>query len=166
MSTSRCVAIASTWCALLAMTAGCRPSVKLPPTVPASGTVTYNGQPLEGGTVTFVPTDMMTGKTASGVTDAQGNFQVQTFVSGTTQAKGALVGDYQVTVTKASATPAPVPKYMEGSLPTTAAGKKDNLEQSKNVLPANYADTQTSGLKATVKSSDNQPFTFVLIGDK
>lgn len=168
MSASRCITIASTWCALLAVTSGCGPSTKLPPTVPVTGNVTFNGSPVEGATVTFVPVDAMTGKTASGDTDAQGNFQLQTFVAATTQAKGALVGDYKVTVTKMADAPPPMaaPKYMEGGTPpATSVGMKGGPEQAKIVLPANYADAEKSGFTANVKSSGNQPFTFALTGE-
>jgi hypothetical protein len=165
VSTSRYMIIGSRWLAILVITCGCAKSVKLPPTVPVSGTVTYNGQPLEGATVTFMPADRTTGKTASGISDAQGNFEMETFVAGAVKAKGALAGDYQVTIAKLSQVSMLAPKYMEGgTTPTGSVGMKDSPEQAKIVIPADYANPEKSGFKASVKASDNQPFTFALTG--
>ena len=61
--------------------------------VPASGIVTYQGKPLEGYRVVFMPTDGR--RPASGVTDAQGRF-----VLGTNAANdGAPAGTHKVAFT-------------------------------------------------------------------
>src|SRR5258708_5235562 len=69
-------------------------------TVPVTGTVTHNGQPLEGATVTFYPAESMSGKSAGGTTDNAGKFTLKTLVGGTTMADGAMAGEYNVTVAK------------------------------------------------------------------
>lgn len=72
------------------------------PTVPVTGTVTYNGSPLEGATVSFIVKDSQdeSARGASGTTDSQGVFRLQTLVSGNTTVAGALPGDYAVMVSK------------------------------------------------------------------
>jgi len=52
---------------------GCAPAT-LEGTIAASGTVTHNGQPVEGATVVFSPEGE--GRAASGLTDASGRFQL------------------------------------------------------------------------------------------
>src|SRR5215469_1486493 len=80
--------------------AGCTGGEKLP-TVPASGTVTYNGEPLEGATVNFLPKTQAEGaKGAAGQTDSRGRFSVQTYLGGERATPGALPGDYAVSVSK------------------------------------------------------------------
>lgn len=85
--------------AAIVLLAGCG-GEKLP-TVPVKGTVTYNGKPLDGADVAFVPKDPEGGgRGASGVTDSQGNFKLQTFLVGDKTAAGALPGEYLVSVSK------------------------------------------------------------------
>ena len=74
-------------CLLVCLLAGCgtRP-------VPVKGVVTYEGRPLPHAFVVFIAQEPG-GRDASGVTDAQGAFQLSTF-----QTTGALPGLYKVTV--------------------------------------------------------------------
>ena len=65
------------------------------PTHPVSGTVTKKGQPVAGAAVTFVP-DSADGRSAVGVTDANGAFKLTT----QEQDDGAMLGSYKVTVAK------------------------------------------------------------------
>jgi len=62
------------------------------------GTVTHDGAPLEGATVTFSP-KTSGGKelTASGVTDAKGVYKL-TVVQGGKKDKGAMEGSYMVSI--------------------------------------------------------------------
>lgn len=105
-------------------------------TVPVKGSVTLNGSPVPGATVTFLaPKD---GRSASAVTDAQGRYALTTFRRG----DGALPGDYNVIVMKF--------EVVTGE-PT---GKKyvpvQENPEPKNQLPGRYARPGKSGLKATV----------------
>jgi len=70
-------------------------------TVDVTGTVTYNGQPVDAATVSFVD-PKPDGKSATATTDAQGKFKLQTFLGGTKMQSGAVPGDYVATVTKAA----------------------------------------------------------------
>src|SRR5688572_29811168 len=78
-----------------------------------SGTVTLNGQPLAGATVTFQPEQ---GRASSGVTDASGRYQLQY----TADTSGAKVGKHAVTITTGGT--------------AAAEGGSDRSEQ----LPARY----------------------------
>jgi len=119
------------------MSLGCDNSPKL---YPASGTVTYQGKPVEGANVSYVPT---TGIQAIGITDANGKFTL------TTGGKpGAAAGKYQVTVIKESsgkATAAMTPEDMK-------KGQGSGEIKSKALLPPVYASVSTTTLTATVET--------------
>ena len=76
--------------ASILLLAGCGPS--LPPTIYVKGIVTLDGNPVEGAAVLFSPEE---GRPASGITDAQGEFELQTFEP----RDGAVLGTHKVTVT-------------------------------------------------------------------
>jgi hypothetical protein len=60
--------------------------------VPASGTVTLDGEPVEGVTVTFIPEGDVGGRGGYGVSDSQGNFSLQA----SPEVEGIPPGKYQV----------------------------------------------------------------------
>jgi hypothetical protein len=66
------------------------------PTARVQGTVTCEGNPVSGGTITFNPIPeegaKEPGKSASGIVDASGHFQLSTFKPG----DGAIVGMHEV----------------------------------------------------------------------
>src|SRR5580704_9537536 len=78
---------------------GCGPQAPALKTAPVAGTVTYNGNAVEGAQVVFSPVNK-NDRSAVGTTDASGRFTVQTPVGGEKMAKGALAGDYSVVVVK------------------------------------------------------------------
>jgi hypothetical protein len=110
------------------------------PTVQVTGKVTYNGDPVEGASVGFIPES---GRPASGTTDASGNFTLSTFETG----DGAVPGTHAVTITEASVAPSGEEDY---SLP----------EQSEARFPAKYANPTTSDFTATVEEGKENHFTF------
>jgi hypothetical protein len=67
---------------------GCGGQIEGPAPVPASGTVTYKGQPVETGTIQFVPAK---GRAASGAIE-NGKFTLSTYADG----DGAVPGAHQV----------------------------------------------------------------------
>lgn len=154
---------------------GC--SDKLPKlgTVPASGTVTYKGQPLEGAAVAFISTNGETGKNANAVTDSQGRFVLQTYAGGTNQASGAMPGDYIVTIQKQEASSGGMPSMPGGGEPTGAsfsvqATGDPKVSQRggepaapKLLTPAKYADAAKPEFTATVKPTGENTFTFDLV---
>ena len=123
---------------------GCQPGANRPKTVPVTGSVTFKGAPVAGATVSFQATDGS--RSSVGITDDGGKYALTTFVRG----DGAVPGEYRVsikTITQA---------VVES---TTADGKYEPpsgpIPEPKNELPAKYASTEKSGLKATVSSGPN-----------
>jgi len=109
--------------------------------VPVSGTVTLDGQPLAGASVSFQPTGggATPGPGSSAVTDASGKFQLKT--SEATQRTGAVAGSHAVRISAAQDQrdasddtqhpPAkdPVPaQYREGVPFTVPAGGTDKAD--------------------------------------
>ncbi len=111
----------------------------------AGGVVTYNGKPIGGANVIFIPDN---GPAAYGTTGDDGRFQWNT-----REDKGAAVGSGKVVITA-------VPAYQfksEEEL-TSAMVKK----MGKSLIPTKYGREETSGLTATVESGEKNEFTFSL----
>lgn len=109
--------------AIFAMIPGCGPDY--PETIPVSGTVTLDGQPVAGAAVVFTPEE---GQKATGTTDASGRFELSSFQLG----DGAVPGRHRVTVAK-----------------TTV----DSGDEEKVVflIPQEYGNLQTSELVCDVQ---------------
>jgi uncharacterized protein DUF6795 len=124
-----------------------------------SGTVTYNGSPVEGATVSFVPTDDA-GKMAAGTTDAQGKFTLTTVQAG----DGAVPGAYQVAVSKIEGGAAAGETQTEEEAYAQAfpGSSPEKAPEVKDLLPAKYKDASKSGLTATVESGGGNDFPFEL----
>jgi len=91
--------------------------------VPAAGTVTYKGKPIETGRIGFVPAQ---GRPASGEI-VNGKFTMTTYTDG----DGAIPGHHAVTV---NAT-----KQVPGS------GRAGDEGKTISLLPENYANPDSSG---------------------
>jgi len=139
---------------------GCSKGPSRPKTYSVSGTVTLNGQPVDGATVVFVPKALGTWgaaapqgpQVATGETDAQGRYSLGTFAKG----DGAIPGEYLVKVFKY-----PKPAAPAG---TSSGGEEEYRPPEenappppapKNMLPEKYANEQTSGLSFTVEPKAN-----------
>lgn len=150
--------------ALTAAAIGCQSgTAENPRTYPTTGTVTLNGEPVEGATVSYVPQGE--GQTAVGVTNAAGKYELTTFAKG----DGALPGSYQVKVVKfEGAESEPVtgeaaPGAIEGDesyVPPDDGAAPAPV--STNQLPEKYADPVQSGLTATISEGENAPQDFSL----
>jgi hypothetical protein len=124
-------------------------------TVPAKGIVKYKGNPVEGAIVTLTTRDQK--RSSFGKTDQSGQFTLTTFQSG----DGVVPGDYLVKIVKTEAPPA----SHQGDID---AGDYQPPEETpnaapaapKNLLPARYAQAETSQLSATIgeKGADNLEF--------
>jgi hypothetical protein len=122
--------------------------------VPVSGTVTVDGQPVEGATVTFHPLDDdREGRPATGLTDKTGTFRLTT---GTED--GARPGAYKVVVIK-NVLAGPQRKIPD--FPDTPEGRSqrdrfvwkqfgDDQVPYRNVLPDRYGDLKTTPLTCTI----------------
>ncbi len=131
----------------LVLAVGCGPAAPdRPATVEVAGKVTLNGNPVEGATVAFSPDGE--GHAASGTTDASGAYSLTSFVAG----DGAVEGSYSVKITKISGGEDNIPATTEDNPDAAyeALMQGGGAEESKNELPAKYADTKTSGFTTTV----------------
>ena len=126
----------------LVLLSGCGPAK--PATVPVTGAVNLDGNPLEGASVTFTPTEG--GRLTTGKTGASGNFTLMTFEAG----DGALVGSHKVGVSKMEITsdvqgdPLAGPGSMLSG-PPAAGGNKP----PKSLIPKKYSNRRPLGLPST-----------------
>ncbi|QDT93183.1 carboxypeptidase-like regulatory domain-containing protein [Gimesia algae] len=115
---------------------------KLPQRTAVSGIVTFDGEPVEGASITFRPVEE-SGQTANGRTNDEGQFQMGTF-EGT---DGVVAGDYIVMISKiksksiAKVLPEDDPNYDPDPQPEPPP---------ENLLPEKYSQAETSGLTVTV----------------
>jgi hypothetical protein len=133
---------------------GCaQEGVDRPATYPVTGTVTHNGEPVAGATVTFV--SGAGGRSAAGVTDASGKYSLTTFKSG----DGAALGQYGVKIVKYEGGTGDAPggagEPLEPGGVEPVEGAEEAEQELKNLLPEKYAEPSTSGLNATVAEGDN-----------
>ncbi len=106
--------------------------------VPASGTVHLDGDPVEGVTVTFIPEGEVGGRGGYGVSDSQGNFQLQA----SPEVEGIPPGKYRVIFRKlrmADGSPIP-PDMMAADVETV------------NMMPAKYGSIDGAYVMAEVPS--------------
>lgn len=121
------------------MVTGCSGSIEDAPEVAAvTGTVEFNGKPLEEGTIVFHPTS---GRSASGVIKGGKIVEVTT----TTKGDGAPVGDNKVTIFSTK----PDPKDLSGM-------------GTISLIPEKYNDLKKSGLNAMIKGNKENTVTFDL----
>jgi hypothetical protein len=123
----------------------CCVSCSSPSLNPVQGKVLYKGQPLKGAVVTFHPKAIdakdVTTVRPVGLTNDEGVFELSTG-----QQKGALAGEYVVTLICAEEV---APK---GKRIISTEGLPDTQDRFKGA----YANPATSGLKAVIKSGPNQ----------
>jgi hypothetical protein len=143
MTSSRSIpgrlAAAASLCIYLTLATGCGSG--RPKCVVVSGVVTYRGKPLEGATVTFIPAKS---RPASGFTDVQGRFTLQTFSAG----DGVVLGEHVVCVTKTVVDP--------------TITEKTPYPRTTSLLPSRYGTPVRSPLKATVTAEGPNDFKFDL----
>lgn len=132
-----------------------------PPTYPVAGTVVHNGQPVEGALVRFELVDAS--YSAAGKTDAQGQYRLTTFGVN----DGAPAGQYKVSILKYE-TPPNIPTSESEKDYVSSETVDRTLEEviPKNLLPAKYANVNTSGLTATVSEDGANRFDFTLSSGK
>lgn len=138
-------------CLLMLVAVGCA-GPALDGTVPVSGTVTYQGEPVEGAMVMFIPEGDW--RAASGRADADGRFHLSTLAP----SDGAMVGSYKVTISKTEVSAsresdeAPPPSRNPEWPPITAT----------ELVPVKYKRPETSGLEVEVTSNGENDFSFEL----
>jgi hypothetical protein len=106
--------------------------------IPVEGTVTLDGQPVEGASVLFEPKGG--GKPATGTTDAAGKFVLTTIEPG----DGAVPGANKVAVIRVN---------VVGTKPVGGDAESGDMEEEvEYVTPIEYANTRTSPLTIEVES--------------
>jgi hypothetical protein len=141
---------------VLVVVASCGDDDGLGKRFPVTGTVTYNGKPLERGEISFVPEDAKSNIGASGQITS-GSYTLSTGGN----ADGAQVGKYKVTITakedfvaKARAEFQKEMKQQESSyIPPQFIAKAEAA--AKSLIPAGYGDVRTTTLAAEVKAQSN-----------
>ncbi len=140
--------------ALLAM-ASCGGDDGLGKRYPVSGKVTYNGKPLEKGSISFISEDMKNNVGATG-TIAEGSYTLSTGGNN----DGAQVGKYKVTITsledfaaKAQADFQKDAGRENPKLPPQYSAKA--AAATKSLIPVGYGDPRSTTLKAEVKAESN-----------
>jgi len=122
-----------------------------PTTTPVTLTITYQGKPVDGATVTLVP-ESSSVPVATGVTDNSGVVKPRTFPD----VSGVVPGSYTVTVRKTEAQ-GTVPEGQ--SLDDLPPGQGPTFRE---LLPTKYGSPSTSGLKLTVPERGSVSETFDL----
>lgn len=147
-----CVAL----CAVLPVMTACGP--KRPDVLPASGVVTFEGDPVSGAQVTFMAPSAA--RAAYAVTDSAGAFSLSKFGKG----DGAAPGAHVVTIARPQPTASDAPMAVEqaDAAYTAAMAKASRRQGERSELPARYADPSQSGLTAEVKHGAENRFVFSL----
>ncbi|TWT34234.1 carboxypeptidase-like regulatory domain-containing protein [Blastopirellula retiformator] len=140
----RSLAVSGLLVCLVALT-GCSGS-DLPADAGAvEGTVTYEGQKVDGAIVIFRSED---GFSAVGKTNAEGLYKL----SSTQIPGGAKVGSYTITVDKRAATTG---VSLTEDDPNYRPNQQQSSQAAKRLLPEKYARPQTTDLKAEVVAGNN-----------
>jgi len=114
-------------------------------TAPASGVVTYNGQPLAYGRVSFRPE---AGSPATGEIQPDGSFSLSTYGN----SDGAIVGTHQVAV---------VATEVDAGV-TNATPANTEMKVAKSMIPKKYTSFSTSELTVEVVAGGENQFTLEL----
>ncbi len=151
------------WTILSVLVVGCSGDAGNPKVAPVTGTVTYQGKPVGGATVSFIKEGES--RSSVGVTDSQGRFQLSTFGNN----DGAVIGDNAVTIAKKTASAAAPPATMasdpmEMMKKMRAEAEKPPEKVKTDELPERYLDPKASGLKAIVSAdAKKNEFKFDLV---
>ena len=127
---------------LAAFSWGCGSESERPATFSVQGKVSYKGQPVTKGTVTF---ESDSGQTATGEIQPDGTYQLSSFAKD----DGALPGHHKVMVIANDADPTLMP------------GSSPGYKPPKDLVPKKYSQFNTSGLEATV-AKDKPSYDFDL----
>jgi hypothetical protein len=134
------------WSVALGFLAGCGGGEESAhETVVVTGTVTVNNSPVEGAIVSFHPEK---GRVATGKTDSEGKYTLQTFKAN----DGATLGKHKVTISHnaASSTPSNDPMAIK------------KAAKAKSPINKKYATVKTSDLNAEVTKDGENDFKFDL----
>jgi hypothetical protein len=131
---------------LLVSFAGCSRDPTMPKLGKVHGKVTYQGKPVDSGTVSFNPIlgkGGETGQNATGEIASDGSYEMTTFNTG----DGAILGQHVVAVVVRA-------KGSENQGKPRADSTID-YTMPKIVTPSKYVSVETSPLRCTVREGDN-----------
>ncbi len=136
----------------LVLVLGCGDDSGLGKRYPVSGTVTYKGQPLEKGDITFRPAQAA-GRAAHG-TISGGTYSLSTAGDN----DGALPGTYMVSIVAREVDIAKAQEEAKAKNRVVFMQKvaAQAHKTAKSLIPAKYESPDTSGLKGDVKEQSNQ----------
>lgn len=149
----RCWACFALCFGLLVTVLGCGESG--PKLIRATGTATYNGQPLVGAVVTFV---FENGDVATGNTDASGKFALDAPAGEAKVAISKVItsGSESLDVKNMTPSDAMAKKY-------ASKGKEQMEAKPKSEVPERYGKPDSSGLVASVKVGGTNDYSFALV---
>jgi len=127
----------------LFLAAGCGDKFK---TYPVTGTVTYQGKPVAGATVSFNPKVQGQGDDGYARTDENGVYKLQTQLG--KPEGGTTPGEYYVRVSKSES-------VSTGKSNTDSTGNVVEEKRPVSVLPAKYGTALTTPLSFTVEKTKN-----------
>jgi hypothetical protein len=134
------------WLALALLLAGCGGGNGAPQTMRVWGDVTYDGKPIEDGSITFTPVENTPGGSSGGAVKA-GKYDLSA------EAGPVAGGKYRVEISALRPVGKPVANPFEAGGPP--------LQQSENYIPAQY--NRSSTLTATISdTSSKNAFNFPL----
>lgn len=128
--------------ALALILSACAADEEHPETTPVTGKVTYAGQPVPKGTITF---QSDAGQAAVGDIQPDGTYHLSTFAA----KDGAVLGHHKVMIISNTADPTMIP------------GSSPGYVKPKDLVPKKFGQLDTSGLEAMV-SKDNTTYDFDL----
>jgi hypothetical protein len=127
------------------LNSGCGADPSMPKLGKVTGNVTYKGQPVKAGSVTFTPDSVKggaTGQNALGQIEPDGSYELTTFNTG----DGAILGQHVVTVQAYADTEAFKPK----------ADGTYSYKLPKPTIPLKYTKSDTTPLRLTVAEGANK----------
>jgi hypothetical protein len=119
-------------CTLLILLAlGCGSGSEFPETTPVSGKISFKGEPVTKGTITFQPDQ---GQAATGMIQPDGTYTLSTFA----EKDGAIPGHHKVMIIANDGDSTMIP------------GSSPGYKKPKDLIPKKFAALNTSGLEAQV----------------
>lgn len=124
---------------------------KGPELTPVTGTVEFDGKPVESGTISFYPASG--GRPAVGKLGPGGHYQLSTLQEG----DGALLGEHKVTIDSRKVIDGlPEPKSLQEEIEQANNNERRPSPKVVWIVPKKYRAQATSGLTASVNQGSNE----------
>lgn len=134
----------------LILVSGCGDNTGLARRYPVSGKVTYKGQPLENGRISFIPSTAE-GTAAAGQVE-NGQYTLTTLAPN----DGAIPGKYKVTVAAQEVDTTEMKAVAKGGQFHHDKTFFNAMKNAKTLVPSKYALADTSGLEREVAAQSNR----------